>query len=132
LLYGILQLVVTDEVLKAALGGGTLSKETYIKSVLTRPCSFTADTIGYSCLLEPLDPPKHTTEFKAVLRQDFAGATAGTTVNVVIDLFNTGGGAVRLWPTGNGPQLFMPAQLLLGPCIADADDFDAVMRSHLG
>jgi hypothetical protein len=41
LLYGVLQLVFTDAVLDAALGSSTVSKYTYISSLLTQPCSFT-------------------------------------------------------------------------------------------
>jgi hypothetical protein len=132
LLYGILHLVITDEVLTTAFGSSTetyfstLSKA-YKNSVLTRPCSFSPGVVGCSCLLKPLDPPRSPTRFDAVLQKDFAGASAGDVVTVSLDLFAEGGGCMHLWQEDNEGEMTMPAQLLLGHYIADADDLEALM-----
>lgn len=56
LLYGVLQLVFSDTVLDAAFGSSTLSKYTYISSVLTQLCSFTQGLHGHLGLLRPAGP----------------------------------------------------------------------------
>jgi hypothetical protein len=71
---GRLGLVFTDAVLEAAMGSSALSKEAYVSSVLSRPCSLTP---GDSSLLKPLGKPVLTEPskmltFDAQLQREFA------------------------------------------------------------
>jgi hypothetical protein len=93
LLAGVVGLVFSDAVLEAALGStSTFSKEAYISSMLSQPCSLTPGNIGCSSLLKPVGPKRYDTQnevlvFDAELLRDFAGGRAGDTVKVALDLF---------------------------------------------
>jgi hypothetical protein len=131
-LYGFLGLVFTDAVLEASLGSSTISKETYISSVLSRPCSFTSGIIGLYSLLKPLGaitakPSTDVVEFDAQLLCDFAGASKGETVHAELDLFAAEGGARICLSRGTVSCLF-PAQLLLGSVVHDSGHFNSLMQ----
>ena len=129
--------VFTDAVLQAAQGSSTLSKEAYVSSVLSQPCSLTPGVVGHSSLLRPPGPPTYSAgtqilTLDAVLLQSFAGAKAGDTVRVVLDFFGTGiaggGGRALLYPAGSTNGIWLPAQLLLGRTFSDA----AALEGFLG
>lgn len=86
LLHGVLEQVFTDAVLDTALGSGTVSKEAYVISVLTLPCSLADDTFAHSGLLKRIGPlAVHDDEYvcwDAKLVCDFAGCAAGEVVEV--------------------------------------------------
>jgi hypothetical protein len=101
LLYGIMGLVFSDAVLEAALGSSSFSKEAYVSSVLSQPCSLTPGEIGHSSLLKPFGPKTYDAytdklKFDAQLLQDFAGVKAGKVVKVELDLFGNGAGEAVL------------------------------------
>jgi hypothetical protein len=52
LLTGSTGLVFTDAVLDAALGSSTLSKEAYVSSVMSQPCSLAPGDMRHSSLLK--------------------------------------------------------------------------------
>jgi hypothetical protein len=128
-------LVFSDAVLEAALGSSTLSKEAYISSVLSQPCSLTPGSVGHSSLLEPVGPRTYDTDkdvlkFNAQLLQDFADARSGDLVRVELDLFGTGDigqqGTVTIRSTSRPQRMDLPVQLLLGstiPCAASLEEF---------
>jgi hypothetical protein len=71
-----------DAVLEAALGSSSLSKEAYVSSMLSLPCSLTPGGIGHISLLKPIGSPtfnsySKTLVLEARLLRDFAGAKAG-------------------------------------------------------
>jgi hypothetical protein len=126
-LSGVGGLVFTDAVLEAALGSGTLSKEAYISSVLSQPCSLTPGAVGHSSVLKPVGPKTYDAQtemlrFDAQLLRDFAGGRAGDTVQVTLDLFGYDSiGGVVGFQNANGSSLTaMPVQLLLGQSFTDA------------
>jgi hypothetical protein len=134
LLSGVMGLVFSDEVLEAALGSSTLSKEAYISSVLSQPCSLTPGSTGHSSLLEPVGPRTYDTDkdvlkFDAQLLQDFADARSGDLVRVELDLFGTGDikqGMITIRSTSRSQRVDFPVQLLLGstiPCAATLEEF---------
>jgi hypothetical protein len=122
LLYGIMGLVFSDAVLEAALGSSSFSKEAYVSSVLSQPCSLTPGEIGHSSLLKPFGPKTYDAytdklKFDAQLLQDFAGVKAGKVVKVELDLFGKGAAeAVLLLKStlDRDLALELPVQLLLG------------------
>jgi hypothetical protein len=126
LLSSVMGLVFSDAVLEAALGSSTLSKEAYINSVLSQPCSLTPGVIGHSSLLKPIGPRMYDARkdllcFEAELLQDFAGSRAGDLVNVVLDLFGTEFSMGRVQIITDGmTSVVLPAQLLLGHNCSDA------------
>ena len=134
LLSGVMGLVFSDAVLEAALGSSTLSKEAYISSVLSQPCSLTPGSAGHSSLLEPVGPRTYDTDkdvlkFNAQLLQDFADARSGDLVRVELDLFGTGvikQGTITIRSTSRPQRVDLPVQLLLGstiPCAACLEEF---------
>lgn len=152
LLYGMLDLVFTEAVLDAALGSGTISKEIYIHSVLTRPCAIhfreNSKPLHLSGLLEPTggytcDLESGRLGFEARLLQDFAGGKAGDGVRVTLALFGSNPHLNLLWDTDEETLLWLesfggaphsadlPVQLLLGTSITSAADLRAVTRSKL-
>ena len=78
LLAGVMGLVFTDAVWEAALGSSSISKEAYISSVLSQPCSSTPGRTGHNSLLKPVGPRVYdhtdTLRFDAELLRDFGGA----------------------------------------------------------
>ena len=130
LLSGVMGLVFSDAVFEAALGSSTLSKEAYVSSVLSQPCSLSP--IGDSSLLKPVGVPTYKADtkvlvFDAELRQDFVGAKAGVKVKVTLDLFGAGQARLDL-QTGEGPTFVdLPARLLLGRCYPDAAALEALL-----
>jgi hypothetical protein len=128
LLSGVMGLVFTDAVLEAAIGNSTFSKEAYVSSVTSQPCSLTPGIAGHGSLLKPVGPITHNAvtnvlKFDAQLLQDFAGVSAGSTVTVELDLFGheEALGMLRI-ESAHNPQdaLVLPAQLLLGYSIQKA------------
>jgi hypothetical protein len=121
-----LGLVFTDAVLEAAMGSSALSKEAYVSSVLSRPCSLTP---GDSSLLKPLSKPVLTEPskmltFDAQLQREFAGGSVGDTVKVVIDFFEFGCVIIANHEDLTSRvtvkrQVVLPAQLLLGNSFQD-------------
>jgi hypothetical protein len=129
LLSDVAGLVFTDAVLEAALGSSTLSKEAYISSVLSQPCSLAPGKRGYSSLLKPVgpkrfDPEKELLMFDAQLLQDFAGAKAGDTVKVALDLFGKGYDGdepgIKVVAAAGESFVTLPLQLWLGHSFNEA------------
>jgi hypothetical protein len=123
LLGGVTGLVFSDAVLEAAVGSSTLSKEAYVSSVLSQPCSLTTGATGYSSLLKPVgvpiyDPDTWALQFDAQLLADFAGGKAGDLVRVYLDLFSELP-VIKLVHTTD--SLKLPVQLLVGRSFSDAD-----------
>lgn len=139
LLFGVLQLMFSDAVLDAVLGSSTISKYTYISSVLTQPCSFTPGLPGHLGLFKPAGPISLSEEsnsivFDAYLMGELMGASKGDRVHVELALFGGGGhpyGVLEF--SSNSSLLHVPAQVLLGmPCsAADTAGFDLLMKSNL-
>lgn len=132
--YGMLELVLTDAVIDAALGSSTISKEAYLSSILMRPCSFTTSTLHSNGLFKPISAISsggvRTTRldfgFEAELLQDFFGAKSGEKVTVGFDIFDE-------QPTlmvDSGIMTY-PVQLLLGTQISIPQEFADVMNSRL-
>lgn len=126
-LDGVLGQVFTDAVLQAALGSSTVSKETYISSVLTRPLSLVNTRLSSEGLLKPIggfkvDPSTGKMTGDAQLLRDFLGAKAGQAVTVGLDLFAEDGLALGLKLSGESNTLtWLPARLLLGNSISDEE-----------
>lgn len=83
LLLGVLSLVFTDQVLQAAVGSSTVSKDAYIASVLTRPHNLEPISGAAPALLKrfgEIDEDDGSLSFRAHLLQDFAGGQAGDEV----------------------------------------------------
>jgi hypothetical protein len=138
LLFGVLELVFTDAVFDTVLGSGTVSKEAYLNSVLTSPCSMAADTYGHAALFRRVGPLKiyegDRLAFEAELLHSFGGCAAGDAVVVALSV-----------PTGAPSRptaaivckdtkimLTLQAQLLFGYFVGDADDFDEIMSGNMG
>lgn len=127
LFEGRLGLVFTDAVLEAAMGSSALSKEAYVSSVLSRPCSLTPG--DSSSLLKPLSKPVLTEQskmltFDAQLQREFAGGSVGDTVKVGIDFFEFGRVVIAnhedLTSRATAKRkVVLPAQLLLGKSFQD-------------
>lgn len=129
-----LGLVFTDEVLDAALGSSTISRETYLNSILTCPCAFLSGQQHFSGLLKPLEPVYSVGEtgqqkFKAKFLQDFAGAKEGEVTSVKLDLLSNNP-SIHLKPRVAEPTAY-PVQLLLGTGVSTPEDLAAVMHSNL-
>ena len=134
LLYGVTSWVFTDAVLEAALSNSsTLSKEAYVSSVLSQPCSLTPGEIGHSSLIKLVGLIPHNADTNiqrsdVQLLQDFAGARVGDVATLTLDLSGEGegeGGTLVLRFTPNpqhagGHVVTMPVQLLLGSTFTDA------------
>lgn len=127
LLVGQLGLVFSDRVLDAAMGSSSMTKQDWVRSILTRPCGFVGGVVGQNHLLEPaLDSVELiglTLRFSAKLLEDFAGSRRGTQVDVDIDLFNTEGPV--MW-VGSVP---MPVQMCIGRGVTDKADLERVAGS---
>lgn len=130
LLYGMLRLVFTEDVLDAALGSSTLSKDTYISSVLSQPCGRlceylphgSSDTKGM--LFKPIAPEApDQLKFQALVLQDFAGLSQGQEVLIELEIFHTSTMRVR---AVSGSTVFLPVQLLLG-ATSSSPHWDALM-----
>jgi hypothetical protein len=141
LLSGVMSLVFTDMVLQTALGSSsTLSKEAYVSSVLSEPCSLSPGEIGHSSLLKPVGPRTYDTfsdllVFDAVLLRDFAGAKAGDTVKVTLDLFGKsitrGRGLIKLQlPSAGSSFVTRPVQLLLGYTFSEAAALEEFLKDN--
>ena len=138
LLTGSTGLVFTDAVLDAALGSSTLSKEAYVSSVMSQPCSLAPGDMRHNSLLKRTGPPTFhdatkCVSFDAQLLRDFAGGRAGDTVMVELDLFGTDipseQGVMKLQlPAEGSTTMTLPAQLLLGRSIADAAGLDEYLK----
>jgi len=133
LLSGALKLVFTEEVLDAALGSSTLSKDTYINSVVSRPCGPLCQPMPSSgtegMLFKPIagsaGTPNH--KFKALVLQDFAGLSKGQEVTVELDLFKS---SIMRVSAAGGITVVMPAQLLLG-FTSSSEHWDDVMEGSM-
>ena len=128
LLCGTMGFIFTDAVLEAAIGSSTLSKEAYISSVLSHPCSLAPVEVGHTSLLKAIGTPVYHTstkllKFDAQLLRDFAKGKAGDTVKVELDLFRKG--KIKLQPVAGSTFVILPAQLLLGYSLSDAADLGA-------
>lgn len=125
LLAGVSGLVFSDAVLDAALGSSVFSREDYVSSVLSLPCSLEPSSIT---MFKPVgsatcDASTNVLKFDAELLRDFAGAKAGDTVKVELELFK---GLIRLQPAAATSWVSVQVQLLLGrtfPNAAALDDF---------
>jgi hypothetical protein len=123
---GVLNGVFTDVVLEAALGSSTVSKEAYISSVLTQPCSLVDSHLSSQGIFKPLgefqiNPTSGRVVVTAQMLRDFGSAKAGQTVQVTLDLFRTDGMALHLHLL-DGPdnKMWLAGRLLLGNSI-DSD-----------
>jgi len=132
-LYGVLQMVFTDEVLEVALGNSTLSKETYISSVLARPITpaFKSGSTGLFKAIDPTTGQSGALSFRAQLLQDFAGRQRGEHVDVTLELPTYG----HLYPSlvidAGSHNLRLPAQLLIGGIVQNESELHGVMSSAL-
>ena len=139
LLSGFAGVVFTDVVLEAALGSSTLSKEAYVSSILSQPCSLSPNLSGYGNLLKPVGPRIYesmtdTLKFDAMLLRDFAGSRAGDTVTVQVNLFGPGSMGGSLWLKRAGtPEtqrlIWLPAQLVIGRAFSDAAALKAFLAA---
>ena len=123
---GHLHEVFPDAVVEAALGSSTVSKEAYISSVLTQPCSLVDTRLSSQGLFQPvgkfnIDAFTGAVTVQAHMLRDFAGAKAGQQANVTLDLFNEDGLAFGLHLADKKPSsnLWFAARLLLGNSICD-------------
>jgi hypothetical protein len=117
ILRGKLHRVFTDRVLAAAVGSSQPSRDAYITSVLTHPCSAHGDA-GLQRLLKGAQKARFDKDdrelcWDAKLAKDFFGCAAGSQVNVKLDLLSDEGPAICFGE--DGPWL--QAQILLGPGI---------------
>lgn len=129
LLYGKLQLVLTDRVLEAGMGSSSLTKAQWVNSILTQPCGLVRDVFGQRALLHPLESSirfeqdTKTLHFEAELEDDLAGGDRGAKVGVRVELFDDQGPRILV-----GKAAF-PAQLCLGQSVTDDADLQDVMCS---
>jgi hypothetical protein len=139
LLSGVTGSVFSDAVFESALGSSTLSKEAYVSSVLSQPCSLTPGSVGINSLLKPIGRAPTADAFchmyDAELLQDFAGGRAGDTVSVTVALDPTcrdyGGGAMRIWLADRSSaagSVFLPVQLLVGQMFVDAAGLEVFLK----
>jgi hypothetical protein len=135
LLCGVVGLVFSDAVLEAALGSSTLSKEAYISSVLSQPCSLTPGAVGHSSVLKPVGDPIYfetskVLMFDAQLLRDFVGGKGGDTVEVTLDLFGhaCGEGLIRFQLPKGSSAVALPVQLLLGHSVSNADTLQELLQ----
>jgi hypothetical protein len=115
LLRGVLSRVFTDQVLQAALGSSTISKEAYIASVLTRPYNLEPISGTAPALLKTFGEIYNedgSLLFKAHLLQDFAGGQPGDEVQAALNLVNTDRPNLAVMA---GSALTFSARLVLGP-----------------
>lgn len=91
-LYGVLQMVLTDELLEVPLGNSTLSKDTYISSVLARPITpaFPGDSTGLFKPVATTTGQPSVLSFRAELMQDFAGRQKGELVDLTLEISRWG------------------------------------------
>lgn len=136
LLHGVLSMVFADQVLQEALGSSIISKESYIKSVLTRPVNLCASDRAGPSLLEPVGDfdidAYGSSTFRAKLLQGFVGGKAGEEVYAVLELRSLldpdWGAGLRL--SLNDNVVWLPVQLLLGTHESDSEGFEALMNKH--
>lgn len=129
LLYGVLSLVFSEQVLEAAADNGPGSATAYISSVLTRTVQFHGDAPDTSARLMSngeYDLQDGTLSFMAHVCGDFVGAKAGGAVAAMMDVGGTEGGCLTLVHDGN--TIWLPTQLVLGPCLADGALFNAHVK----
>jgi hypothetical protein len=136
-LDGVMDLVFTDAVLEAALGGSSISKEVYIISVLSRPASFASRFLGHN-LFCPLAPVNYNHQhcqlaFHAQLLQDFVGCSKGEVVHVCLDLFGASSCTVTSVPIAGQAvtSLHLPAHVLLGCLVDSPKGHEYVMKRNL-
>lgn len=138
LLYGVLSLVFSDAIVEAAIGSGTISKQEYINSVLSKPCSLASEYLGFHRLFTHIGMPKAVVgqpgalKFQARLAQDFGGGKAGDTVYAQLDLFRLGDDD-GLWieHAETGHEIWLPVQLWLGSSVSSAEEMHALMDSKM-
>ena len=129
-LGGVTGLVFSDAVLEAALGSSTFSKEAYVNSVLSQPCSLLPCQSGSSSLLKPVGVPTYDAESKALkfdaqLLADFMGGKAGAAVKVELDLFIA---RITLRLPSSTSCLRLPMHLVVGRKFSDAAALDAFLK----
>ena len=132
LLSGVTGLVFSDAVFEAALGSSTLSKEAYISTVMSLPCSLTPDVVGHGSLLKPVGEPRYLADekvlaFYAQLLRDFLEGKAGATVKVHLNLFS---GVIKLQLAPESGFLQLPAQLLLGRTFSEGASLDGFLSGN--
>lgn len=126
LLYGVLSLVFSEQVLEAAASSGTGRATAYMSSVLTRSIQFHQGAQEPGARLNPcgeFDLDGGTLSFTALALSDFVGVKALDTVEAQMDIGGTEGGGLMLVKCGR--KIWLPAQLVLGPSLADAALFNA-------
>lgn len=139
LLHGVLGMVFSDEVLEAAVGSSNISKDTYIKNVLTWSVNLSATDLEGARLLMPFGE-FHTndvgaTSFRAHLLQSFLGAQVGDEVHASVELLDPGEtSCLQLTSEYGEDSVWLPAQLLLGnrrtDRLTDPQGFGALMYEH--
>lgn len=141
LLADVVGLVFTDSVLEAAMGSSsssTFSKEAYVSSMLSQPCSLTPGESGHSSQLKPTGAPKYDASSKALLfdaelLRAFAGGRAGGKVAADLQLFGGSNG----YPEGkcvivcDEGAVCLPVQLLLGCGFSDAAALEKFLTVNL-
>lgn len=68
----------------------------------------------------------HTLSFTAEVMQNFVGAKAGGSVAAEMDVGGTEGAGLTL--VHNGNKIWLPTQLVLGPCLVDGALFNAHVK----
>jgi hypothetical protein len=106
--------VFTERVLAAAVGSNQLSRDTYVTSVLTQPCSAHGG-VGLHQLLRSVQNPQFCSSrrelcWDAQLAEDFFGCVEGSELYVQLDMLGPRAPAIRFGE--DGPWL--RAQILLG------------------
>jgi hypothetical protein len=91
-LEGALSGVFTERVLAAAVGSSRLSRDAYVTSVLTQPCSAHGEA-GLHRLLKVVQHPHYDSEemelrWHTQLAKDFLGCVAGSELDVRLDLLS--------------------------------------------
>lgn len=127
LLRGRLSLVFTHRVLEAALGRNQLGAPAWITSVITESAGMVKGCPFRSALFQTArtQPAQSTPSIDcpAVLQRDFMGLTAGTKVDLQVDLLQSG--QVKVMQGGHS------ARLCIGPDVLTPEDFDRMMYSAL-
>jgi hypothetical protein len=129
---GVVHEVFSEAVLEAALGSSTLSKEAYINSVLTQPCSLVNDAMSSRGLVKPTGEfeisPDGRVTVQAQMLREFAGAKPGQHVVLSLDLSNEDGLmlGLRLAEHDAGHDFWFAAHLVLGNSIGSDGQLSVV------
>jgi hypothetical protein len=122
--------VFTERVLAAAVGSNQLSRDAYVTSVLTHPCSAHGKT-GLHQLLKGVQNPRYDNaseelRWDAQLAGDFFGVAAGSQANVQLDVLSSGGPVIKFAEAGP----WLRVQILLGHGIFNEQDRHTYLQEN--